>query len=178
MQPAEVLAVELRQYQGQGLKVLAPIVIGQSQEAAERRGSSGRARWTVETLLQALEDRPAMHATARAIMDWVQANAARVQVNAGQRGSMGPVFMHEGVSIYPFLIDGSGQLTLYLPDLSSRPVFSDPALRAAFAARLNAAGLPVPDPGRRTALPLSSFTPEITAGFLDAMAWFRSQLQA
>ena len=42
MQPAEVLAVELRQYEGQGLKTLVPIVLGQTQDALQNKGSSSR----------------------------------------------------------------------------------------------------------------------------------------
>ena len=40
MRPAEVLAVELRQYQGGGLRTLAPIVLGQTQEAIEQKASA------------------------------------------------------------------------------------------------------------------------------------------
>ncbi len=37
MQPAEVLAIELRQYEGQGLKTLVPIVLGQTQDRHRRK---------------------------------------------------------------------------------------------------------------------------------------------
>ena len=38
MQPAEVLAVEHRQYEGQGLKTLVPIVLGQTQDSVQKKG--------------------------------------------------------------------------------------------------------------------------------------------
>jgi hypothetical protein len=48
LRPAEVLAIELRQYQGEGLRTLAPIVVGQTQEAMEQTGVAGskpRRQW-------------------------------------------------------------------------------------------------------------------------------------
>jgi len=46
MRPAEVLAVELRQYEGQGLKTLVPIVLGQTQDAIQKKGTTSRVRPT------------------------------------------------------------------------------------------------------------------------------------
>lgn len=44
MRPAEVLAVELRQYQGQGLRTLVPIVLGQTQEAIDLKSGAASAK--------------------------------------------------------------------------------------------------------------------------------------
>jgi hypothetical protein len=44
MRPAEVLAVELRQYQGGGLRTLAPIVLGQTQEASSKSRAQAPSR--------------------------------------------------------------------------------------------------------------------------------------
>lgn len=74
MRPAEVLAVELGQYQGQGLRTLVPIVLGPTQEAIEQKsGASGpkpRRRWDEAQILEALAARgdPALTATAKAIV--------------------------------------------------------------------------------------------------------------
>jgi hypothetical protein len=57
MRPTEVLAVELRQYQGGGLRTLAPIVLGQTQEAIEQKaGASAKPRrlWDEPRILEAL----------------------------------------------------------------------------------------------------------------------------
>jgi hypothetical protein len=42
MRPAEVLAIELRQYQGEGLRTLAPILMGQTQEAMNQKAGVAR----------------------------------------------------------------------------------------------------------------------------------------
>ncbi len=89
---------------------------------------------------------------------------------------MGPVFIKAGVSIYPFLIDTSGQLTLYLGDLAAKPVFEDAANREAFVVRLNAAGLGVSATTKRFNVPLAGLTPEGTSRFLMAIDWFKESL--
>jgi hypothetical protein len=38
MDRTEVLALELRQYEGQGLKTLVPFIYGQTQEARQAKG--------------------------------------------------------------------------------------------------------------------------------------------
>jgi predicted transport protein len=49
MDPAEVLAVEIKQYLGQGMKTLVPRLIGQTAEAARRKVGTGR---TASALLE------------------------------------------------------------------------------------------------------------------------------
>lgn len=44
MDPAEVLAVEIRQYTGEGLKTLVPRVIGMTAEAEQRKARLRRTR--------------------------------------------------------------------------------------------------------------------------------------
>src|ERR1700752_177272 len=41
MDPAEVLAIELRQYEGDGLRTIVPTIFGQTAEAAQRKAVSG-----------------------------------------------------------------------------------------------------------------------------------------
>lgn len=55
MDPAEVLAVEIRQYVGSGLKTLVPRVIGQTTEAERKRGPSGT-RWDPSRFFAALQE--------------------------------------------------------------------------------------------------------------------------
>ena len=72
MRPAEVLAVELRRYQGGGLRALAPIVLGQTQEAIEQKSgaSASPAPWDEPRVLEALSAAgdAAVAATAMALI--------------------------------------------------------------------------------------------------------------
>ncbi len=74
MDPAEVLALELRQYVGQGFKTLVPDVIGQTMQAQQKKNpSAASARQGDEASFYAeLEKRQGNEetATARAVLDW------------------------------------------------------------------------------------------------------------
>ena len=52
MDPAEVLAIEIKHFVGQGLKTLVPRVIGQTSDAETRKGSTIRKRPLTEVELQ------------------------------------------------------------------------------------------------------------------------------
>src|SRR5690242_5075326 len=70
MDPAEVLALELRQYAGQGLKTIVPILFGQTQEAQVRKSASRPARqWDEASIYAEIERRfgPEQVRVARAI---------------------------------------------------------------------------------------------------------------
>lgn len=59
MDPAEVLAIEIKQFVGQGVKTLVPRVIGQTAEAESKKGSgTGESRqWDEASFFQSLETR-------------------------------------------------------------------------------------------------------------------------
>ena len=80
MQPAEVLAIELRQYAGGDLKTLAPIVLGQTQGALTQKAAAGskpKRKWDEARLLASFSDQHGaeVSATARSIFDWIKAHA-------------------------------------------------------------------------------------------------------
>ena len=53
MDPAEVLAVEVRQYVGQGVKTLVPRVVGQTAEAQQRKSSG---HWVIGEIRAVTKD--------------------------------------------------------------------------------------------------------------------------
>lgn len=97
MNPAEVLGVELRQFEGQGLRTLVPLVVGQTQEAAQKRNPGGgpEKQWDETSIFEELRARcsePEVE-VARRIADWMMANGDRVWFGKGQRsGSMAAAF--------------------------------------------------------------------------------------
>ena len=181
MQPAEVLGVELRQYEGEGLKALAPVVIGRTQSAADRKGMSTgpKGGWDEARILEAIAGlgEPNSPAAARDIIAWCHSHAARVQITTA--GSIGPVFGTAADPLYPFLISPDGSLTLYLGGLAKRPAFEAATLRDAFRLELNKApGVSLPPDAivKQPRLPLADFAPSTTQAFLRAMDWFKAQL--
>jgi len=117
MRPAEVLAIELRQYAGGDLKTLAPIVLGQTQSAlGEKAGASPKARrqWDEAQIVARLAEREGSQAaaTAKAIMEWIRSHADRWTFNdAPSYGAMTAeiVVAAETVPLFKLWTDGNVQ---------------------------------------------------------------------
>src|SRR3990170_5397549 len=93
MDPAEVLAVEIKQYLGQGMKTLVPRVIGQTSEAEQKKRPEGR-QWDEASFFQDLESRCGSNqaGAARKILDWAKANKLRIWWGKGSKdGSFYPM---------------------------------------------------------------------------------------
>lgn len=50
MNPAEMLALELRQFAGEGLKTIVPMVYGQTEEAQQRKSVGASNKWRIAGL--------------------------------------------------------------------------------------------------------------------------------
>jgi len=79
MSPARVLAVEVRQYRGEGVDftTLVPRVVGQTAMAQQKKSSAGRSdsrRWDRESFLEDNRGRvsEAGHQVIRSLLDWAE----------------------------------------------------------------------------------------------------------
>jgi len=92
MDPAEVLALELRQFAGEGLKTIVPMVYGQTEEAQQRKAvGTPKRQWDEETFLAALSSKggPEALSVAKSIGRWMKEHADEVWFGRGkQDGSM------------------------------------------------------------------------------------------
>lgn len=143
MDPAEVLAIEVRQFVGQGLKALVPVVIGQTAGAQLRKGKESR-QWDEASFVGALEERRDAEGlqSARAILQWVGRCGLRLWWGRGPtQGSLIPVLDH-GDDWYAPIAMYTSQRKSYLQvqffQLKSRPPFDDPRKREELRDRLNA----------------------------------------
>lgn len=86
MDPAEVLALELRQFAGEGLRTIVPVVFGQTREAAGRKEAVKGTRWTEDRLIAAFEDRfpPAEADVAKALLGWMKASGLPLVYGTGR----------------------------------------------------------------------------------------------
>ena len=102
MDPAEVLAVEIKQYASQDTdsRTLVPRVIGQTVEAQQKKFGAIREsrRWDETSFFQELEDRaPEAVEPAKAILEWATNKMSRVVWGKGkQYGTFSPALDHEG----------------------------------------------------------------------------------
>ena len=115
MDPAEVLAIELKQYIGQGLKTLVPKVIGQTM----KNRPIIETQWDEPSFFQALTaKRGADEATvARKLFDkWIRPRAKRIKWGKGSKiGSLTPILNHQNGD-YDFLVmwtSGSVEIRFY-----------------------------------------------------------------
>lgn len=184
MDPAEVLAVEVKQYVGADFRGLVPRLVGQTAEATQRKsaGTSAGPRaqpreWNVETFFSTLAAAaPDDVAPARALYDWLAARPD-VRVSWG-KGAQFPG-IHFGVQIrgriYKFLYLNAEERGVLLPNLEDmKYVRGDvAALRTAWAERLNTVpGMnvsPTDKYPRRSASLLTD--PPAAVAFENALAW-------
>jgi hypothetical protein len=142
MDPAEVIAVEVKQYTGQSVKALVPRVLGQTAEAARNKPSlsAPAERWNEHRFFQALTERrgAATAAVARKILDWGVDRQLYIWWGKGaQDGSFFPMLIlgaetHWIVSVWTY-----GRLEVQFQMMRSKPPFSDTALRRQLLSRLN-----------------------------------------
>ncbi|WP_456685538.1 hypothetical protein [Bradyrhizobium sp. P5_C11_2] len=189
MQPAEVLAVELRQYEGQGLKTLVPIVLGRSEATKDRKGSSSRAAqpkrtWDEATVMAEIAARgdEAILEAARAIVAWIRRRADRIAFNTNPSfGALGAVFEVDGVELSALRVFTDGTMAVYFEYMLGKPVFDALPLRQELLDHLNAVPgirLPPDAVSKRKTIPLAGLSAEAIAAFLAAMDWFVDTLRA
>jgi hypothetical protein len=146
MDPAEVLAVEIKQYTGesagQQLKTLVPLVIGQTAEAIVKKGGSGaleRQRDEAsffQELLQARGEKEAQ--AARVILDWAKRSVPRIWWGKGSRyGSFYPMLDYKGENHWVISVWTYGRVEIPFQWMQTRRPFDDDTKRLELLERLN-----------------------------------------
>lgn len=185
MDPAEVLAVELRQYVAGGNTTIVPTVIGQTAEAAQRKGTGGGAttKWTEASFFEAASrlNAPSV-SVARAIHDWGVRNKVRFWWGEGKNsGSFFPMIDANGRSYHTVAVWTGGTLEVQFQWLATKPEFAEKEAREALAARLNAivpGAIPADAIARRPSIPLVAFKePEKLRALLDVLDWVLARIR-
>ena len=178
MSPADVFAVEVRQYLGDGVQTLVPRVLGQTAEAQIRKGRSEEPEWDEASLLAEIERlRGGTEAgVAKKIIDWSRPRFPRLLWGAeGTRWGLLPTMNLHGHTHWPFWIMTNGTLQLQFQWMKSSP-FDQESSRLEFLRRLNEVpGVEIPDDAvrGRPKISLAQLTdPEALALLLDAFEWF------
>jgi len=142
MDPAEVLALEVRQYVGgAGLRTLVPSIIGKTAEAEQRKGTTESKQWDEESVFRDLPDQrpPAEVEVARRLLDWSKKNATRIWWGRGAKyGSFIPILYSGGVDHQVFAVYPSyGSVEILFQYYLSKPPFDVEAKRLDLRDRLN-----------------------------------------
>lgn len=182
MDPAEILAVEIKRFSGPGQSMYVPTVIGQTSEA-ETKKRPQRRQWDEGSFFKALTDRrgSAEAQAARAVFDWAKAKMTRVVFGRGQtHGSFIPVYDHGATAHYPIVCwtYGTVEVQFYW---FSKPPFDSEDKRKDLLSRLNAiAGVHLPTDSitRRPGIPFSALMKtESLQRFLETLQWYLDEVR-
>jgi hypothetical protein len=185
MDPAEVLAIELRQFAGQGLKTLVPMVFGQTQESVKKRdGGAAGQHWDQENLFEKLRQKVSAKEfeIAQKIFDWMQKGGRMLRFGTGrENGSVYPIFRPGGVNINPVYLSTDGKLWLQFAALDRKPVFGSLDKRRELMTQFGAikdANLVEADLTRYRSIALSKVAadPDGLSKILSALEWMDEQI--
>jgi len=187
MDPAEVLALEVKQYMGQGLKTLVPKIIGLTAAVQEKKSSASREarQWDEESFFQNLESRRGIEESkvARKILEWAQARNLRIWWGRGKRsGSFFPMFDYRGNSYWLISVWTYGTIEVQFQMMKNTSPFDDEAKRLELLQRLNEISkisFPSDAINRRPSLGLSTFEDEaVLKKFLNTFDWVIQEIKS
>lgn len=187
MDPAQVLALEVKQFVGEGLKTLVPRVIGQTAEAERKNPAGSRVakQWDELTFLETLKKEGGAEEAdvARSILDWVKKRSLRIWWGRGSRdGSFFPMLdwkggKHSFVSVWTY-----GRLEIQFQYMKERAPFDDERKRQELRHRLNeipGVDIPVDTLALRPRIELSTLADKAAREkFLQVLDWFIQEVKA
>jgi hypothetical protein len=177
MDPAEVLAVEIKQFVGQDLRGLVPRVIGQTMKATE---PGSRNAINEAEFFRVLEDKtsPAEANVARMILEWSKQNFSDIN---WESASFVPMLEYDSFS--PIDVRKSGRVAVrfgYI--MKKKPPFATDDKRLDLLRRLNeipGVSLPKDSIGKFPRIPLSTLAdPKALEQFLEVIAWTIEEVKA
>lgn len=150
MDPAEVLAIEVKQFVGEGMKTLVPRVVGQT-ETARRKKDIGRAevrQWDEASFFDDLRGKRGERevAVARRLLKWANSRGLRIWWGRGKGdGSFLPVYDNRFGKNFLFSVWTNGRIELQFQHMR-RPPFDRDTARKELAMRLSTIeGVSLPD---------------------------------
>jgi hypothetical protein len=180
MDPAEVLAVEIRQYLGGTFRTLVPRVFGQTEQAQQKKGLARPlgVKWDESRLLEELRSKHGEEdsAVASQLLAWGRARNAKFDYGSGvSQGSVFFVFEYDGNFIWPIAIWTYGKIEVQFQHILKSAAFQEEQDRRELQRRLNAIeGVRIPDEAltRRPSIALSVLqNEERRRQFIDVLDW-------
>lgn len=183
MNPAEVFAVEVKQFLSKdGRQTLVPRVVGNTATAERRRPPPG-SQWDEAKFFEELEaQNPEFINPGRKIYAWASDKALQISWGKGrQTGSFTPLLSHGGLVHRIFSVWTSGHIQWNFRDLKERPPFDRPEMHLELLRRINdIAGVTISEE-KATKFPsflLSDVRDEAnTQVLLNALDWAVAEIQ-
>ena len=185
MDPAEVLAIEIKQFIGEGVKTLVPRVLGQT-EAARQKKSSGTVagkQWDEASFLESLR----LHrgeeevGVAEKCLDWAKAHGLRIGWGRGKNdGSFFPMYDNRLGKNFTYSVWTYGRIELQFQHMK-KPPFGEEHKRKELAQQLSEIqGVTIPDDAltRRPTFGLELLVaPDTLNKFLSTFDWVLSEIR-
>jgi hypothetical protein len=184
MDPAEVLAIEVKQFVGDNLKTLVPRVIGQTETARQKktieRGESRQ--WDESSFFSALTQRQGEReaAVARQVLEWARDHGLSIWWGQGRiDGSFFPSYWSSFGQHLLFSVWTYGSVELLFQQMK-RPPFAEESKRKELAERLLAIGVSIPEEAlkKRPKFGLKLLLePGNLVAFLEVLDWVLSEIK-
>lgn len=140
MNPAEVLAIEVKQYVGQGLQTLVPRVLGQTAAAQQKKRTPRQGRkWDEASFLEQLANQrgPTAMETAQVLLEWARKRSLRLGWGSGAKnGSCYPMQDLDKTNYYTFAVWTYGMVLLPFYGARSNPELLHDEYMRRFASHL------------------------------------------
>jgi hypothetical protein len=186
MDPAEVLAIEVKQFVGESLKTLVPRVVGQTETARQKKtGRRGELRqWDESSFFADLSRGRGEQeaAVARRLLEWTNEMCLSIWWGQGKNdGSFFPSYYSKLGQHLLFSVWTYGAVEIQFQHMR-RPPFDEPAKRRELADRLSAIeGVSIPETAlnKRPSFKLGLITELVNLEkFLAAFDWMLSEIKA
>jgi hypothetical protein len=189
MNPAEMLAVEIKQYvnEDSNLRTLVPRVIGQTAEAQQKKFGTAREgrQWDDTSFFQDLESRRGADEAniARKILEWAETNKLYIWWGKGkQDGSFFPMFENKGTWHWLTSVWTYGRIEVQFQQMKAKPPLDEQSKRQELLGRLNdIPGIDIPADGitRRPTIPLHVLKDDSAlTQFLATLDWVMQVIRA
>lgn len=186
MDPAEILAIELRQFAGQGLRTIVPRVFGQTEDAVTRKSSAPGPRWTEERFIEKIAEKfpEPQQAVAQGILKWMKGTGLGLVWGTGrENGSVYPLLKPQGVPTNPVYLSTEGRLWFQFGVMKNRPIFRDIETRRQLLerfAQVTGSGLTEQDLDRSVGMSVATISadPSGLKKVIAAFDWLLEQVKA
>jgi len=191
MDPAEVLAIEIRQFVGQGVKTLVPRVLGQTETTRQRKRaqtgrqeSASREEITEADFISIVRSERTTEETEiiEHLIQWARTQGLEDDFRQGQRGAVFyPQFIQDGVDYSPIVVHQDGHVRIQMRRLKNRPPFDSAIKRNELQQRIkDIPGLVLTDAGMEglPLIPIASLTEELQrTAFLNALDFILTEVR-
>lgn len=173
MRETEVLAVEIRQFEGAGRQTLVPRVIGKTLDTP----SPSPKQWDAASYLDRL--RPAEQQIGRSLLDWATAKGFRIEGGRGPKSAGLHLILDTPRGVIKPLYLYENPVAIYLQFDRMGPIFQAIEMRQEFARKVNAAtGAEIAPEGSYPALQFTYLQDDdALRRFLQTLDWLVEALQ-